>query len=62
MYTGEKSIEDIDWVKKVMESKLSPQFIENVTAVAEKISKSSNNKDVGKLVNSLLSTIPTRKM
>ena len=62
VYTGEKSIEDIDWVKKVMESKLSPQFIENVTAVAEKISKSSNNKDVGKLVNSLLSTIPTRKM
>lgn len=62
VYTGEKSIEDIDWVKKVMESKLSPQFIENVTAVVEKISKSSNNKDVGKLVNSLLSTIPTRKM
>ena len=62
VYTGEKSIEDIDWVKKVMESKLSPQFIENVTAVAEKISKSNNNKDVGKLVNSLLSTIPTRKM
>mgnify|MGYP000918797117 FL=1 len=62
VYTGEKSIEDIDWVKKVMESKLSPQFIENETAVAEKISKSNNNKDVGKLVNSLLSTIPTRKM
>lgn len=62
VYTGEKSIEDIDWVKKVMESKLSPQFIENVTAVAEKISKNSNSKDVGKLVSSLLSTIPTRKM
>lgn len=61
VYTGEKSVEDIDWVKKVMESKLSPQFVENVAAAAEKIAKSGNNKDITKLISSLLSTMSTIK-
>ena len=61
IYTGEKSAEDIDWVKKVMESKLSLQFIENVTVIVEQIVKSGNTKDIGKLINSLVSTMSTAK-
>lgn len=57
IYTGEKSIEDIDWMKKVMESNLSSQFVEQVTIIAEKISKSNNKKDIAKMITSLLSTI-----
>lgn len=57
IYTGEKSMEDIDWMKKVMESNLSSQFVEQVTIIAEKISKSNNKKDIGKMITSLLSTI-----
>lgn len=62
VYTGEKSIADIDWVKKVIESKLSSQFVENVTAIAEKIAKSGNTKDIGKLISALLSTMSTTKV
>lgn len=56
IHTGERSIKDIEWVKNVMETKLSSQFIENVTTVVEKIAKSGNTKDIGKLISSLLSS------
>ena len=62
VYTGKKSVADIDWVKKVIESKLSSQFVENVTAIAEKIAKSGNTKDIGKLISALLSTMSTTKV
>ena len=62
IYTGEKSIEDIEWVKKVIESKLSSQFVGNVTVIAEQIVKSGNTKDIGKLISSLLSTKSTTKV
>ena len=61
VYTGEKSIEDIEWVKKIMEAKLSPQFIDKVITIVEKIAKSGNAKDTGKLINSLLSMVFTTK-
>lgn len=61
VYTGEKSIEDIEWVKKIMEAKLSPQFIDRVITIVEKISKSDNTKDTGKLISSLLSMVFTTK-
>lgn len=57
IYTGEKSMSDIDWVKKVMESKLSSQFIEKVTIIVENIAKSDNKKDIGKIITSLLFTV-----
>lgn len=55
IFTGEKSVEDIDWIKRVMESKLSLQFIDNVTTMIETISKNGNTKDVGKLIVSMIS-------
>lgn len=61
VYTGEKSVADIDWVKKVMESKLSSQFIEKVTAIVETIVKNGNTKDIGKLISALLSAMSTTK-
>jgi len=62
VYTGEKSIEDIEWVKKIMEAKFSPQFIDGVITIVEKIAKSGNAKDTGKLINSLLSMVFTTKV
>ncbi|WP_321432976.1 GTPase [Trichococcus flocculiformis] len=61
VYTGEKSVEDIEWVKKIMEAKLSPQFTDRVITIVEKISKSDNTKDTGKLISSLLSMVFTTK-
>lgn len=57
IYLGEKSISDIDWVTKVMESKLSSQFIEKVRKIAEDIEKNNNKKDIGKTITNLLSTV-----
>ena len=57
VYLGEKSVADIDWVKKVMELRLSSQFIENVTLITEKITKSGNTKDIGKVITDLLETV-----
>lgn len=57
VYLGEKSVADIDWIKKVMESKLSSQFIEKVTLMVEKIAKMDNPKDIGKLIPDLLATV-----
>ena len=50
VYLGEKTVEDIDWVKKVMESKLSTEFIEKVTAVAKKITDNTDKSAIGKAI------------
>ena len=57
VYLGEKSMADIDWVKKVMEAKLSSQFIEQVTLIVEKIAKMDNPKDIGKIIPDLLTAV-----
>lgn len=46
VYLGKKSVADIDWVRKVIKSKFSKQFLENVKAVA---AKSSGSNDISGL-------------
>ena len=48
---------DIDWVKKVMEAKLSSQLIENTTLIIDKIGKIDNPKDIGKVITDLLAIV-----
>ena len=50
MYLGKKTVEDIDWVKKVMESKLSTEFIEKVTLAAKQITENTDKKVIGKII------------
>ena len=45
IYTGEKSIEDIEWVKKLVESKLSTQFIEKTTETLKLVCKDEEQKN-----------------
>lgn len=56
VYLGEKSLEDIDWVKKVMESKLTSQFLEKVQEAVGKITKSGNPKDIAKIILGMFGT------
>ena len=37
VYLGKKTLDDIDWIKKVIESKLSLEFVENITKIAKKL-------------------------
>lgn len=57
VYLGEKSVADLDWVKKVMEAKLSSVLIENTTLIIDKISKMDNPKDIGKVITDLLAIV-----
>jgi uncharacterized protein (DUF697 family) len=50
VYMGKKTVEDIDWVKKVIESKLSKELLEKVKTVAEKISDNTDQKTIGKFI------------
>lgn len=47
---GKKTTADIDWVKKIIESKLSSQFIERVSAAIRKLTNKSDEKAISKII------------
>ncbi|MGX8795661.1 YcjF family protein [Fusibacter sp. JL298sf-3] len=51
VYLGKKSVSDTQWVKKVMESKFSSQFVEMVAAVAAKATPTADSKTIVRLVS-----------
>lgn len=48
VYLGKKSVEDIDWVRKIMESKLSGKFIEKVTDILQQIADNTDLQTIAK--------------
>lgn len=50
VYLGKKTVSDIDWIKKVIESKLSKGFVEKVTKAAKKISRNTNKNEIAKII------------
>ena len=50
VYLGKKSVADIEWVKEVMESKLSSQFIDIVKTTADKITKNADAKAIAHII------------
>lgn len=50
VYMGKKTLDDIDWVKKVIESKLSTELLEKVKTVANKITDNVDSKTIGKTI------------
>src|SRR5665648_7747 len=50
VYLGKKSVADIEWVKEVMESKLSSQFIDTVKTTADKITKNADAKAIAHII------------
>lgn len=46
VYTGKKTMDDIDWVKKEMEAKLSTDFLNKIKAVIEHTSNADDKKVV----------------
>ena len=44
VYLGKKTVDDIDWVKKIIESKLSTEFIEKVTDALKNVTDETNVK------------------
>lgn len=50
VYLGKKSVADINWVKEVMELKLSSQFIDIVKAVADKATNITDLKTISNII------------
>lgn len=53
IYLGKKSVTDIDWVKQILESKMSSQFVDIVKNIAE---KNSQNVDKAIITNVITDT------
>lgn len=51
VYLGKKTVDDIDWVKKIIESKLSTEFIEKVTDALKNV---TDETDVKSFVQEIL--------
>ena len=50
VYLGKKSVKDIEWVKEMMELKLSSQFIDIVKTIADKITKNTDVKAIEHII------------
>ena len=50
VYLGKKTLEDVDWVTKLMESKLSPDFVEKVKGILD----NADSMDSKSLVESVV--------
>lgn len=50
IHLGKKSVKDIDWIKQVLESKMSSQFIDIVKSIAQKITHNSDKKAIANII------------
>lgn len=57
IYLGNKSLDDIDWVKKFLESKLSIEFIDKVQDALKNLGNESSAKDIIKIIGNLFGEI-----
>lgn len=61
IYNGEKSVEDIDWIKKIMETEMSSQFMENINEILKWLTEKGNTEDISKIVNYMLKKMFSEK-
>ncbi len=50
VYLGKKSLDDLDWVEKLIESKLTKGFIEKITKVLEEVADGADKKQIAKAI------------
>lgn len=53
IYLGKRSFEDIDWVTKVLQSKLSNEFIEKVKTIISKTGNQTDSKKTANLISAI---------
>jgi uncharacterized protein (DUF697 family)/GTP-binding protein EngB required for normal cell division len=57
VYLGKKSLADIDWVKGLIESKLSSQLVDLVKEVVDGIGKNSDGKSITKVIMETINAV-----
>ena len=53
IYLGNKTVDDVDWVKKVLESKLSKEALKKTTAALESLPEDANKNDILKAIGKI---------
>jgi len=62
VYLGKKTVEDIDWVKKIIESKLSIELIEKVKLASEKITDKTDSKNIVKIISDIFGAYSNKQV
>lgn len=50
VYLGKKSIDDIDWIEKVIEARFISQFLEAIKSIGEKIPENADMQSIAKII------------
>ena len=50
VYLGKKSIDDIDWIEKVIEARFTSQFLEAIKSIGEKIPENADMQSIAKII------------
>ncbi|MCR5593363.1 MAG: GTP-binding DUF697 domain-containing protein [Saccharofermentans sp.] len=53
IYLGNKTVEDIDWVTKVLEGKLSNELVKKVSAIVDSLPENATKKDILEAISKL---------
>jgi small GTP-binding protein len=56
IYLGKKSVTDIEWVKKIIETKFASQFTETIKSVTSKIAESSDKNAIAKIISDVINS------
>ena len=51
VYLGKKSLKDIEWASKIVESKFNSEFVEKILQCLKKASEKGNIKELGDIIN-----------
>lgn len=61
VYLGNKDVSDIDWVKKIIESKLSLTLVEKAKPILEKLTDAATTKEIVPVILELAATVIGKK-
>ena len=53
VYTGKRTLDDIDWAQKILASKLTNEALEKVTKILSSVSDKADVKEIAELVKKL---------
>ncbi|NHM17024.1 DUF697 domain-containing protein [Eggerthellaceae bacterium zg-887] len=57
VYIGEKTVDDIDWIKRFMESKLSNEFIDKATEAIKKVSENGGSNNISAVITDIVTQL-----
>lgn len=61
VYLGKKTLDDTDWIKKLLESKFSKEFIDRITKLVEDLNKNGKKIELKDIAQILMDMLVTEK-